>query len=432
MKTTPHRILVAGWIVFLLYAYPGYMQTDGADQLADSRVGEISDWHSPMMTELWRIVGCVLSGPAGMLCLQSLLMLAGSYHLLRRAMSDRAAAFAAIGVLLFPAVLATTALVSAEAQLAAFLIAGAAALASDRRRIRFCGLALIVVACGMRAGAALAALPIVFVLFRWHDESSWRRRGIAIAAWVACVILAAGITRLLVDVRTERNEVALAMSDIVGTLCRANAMTDAEIREVLGDTRLPGTPGIQERACKIEGKSAAFADGEDRIFENPDTEAERSSVISARLALARAAPGGYLVHRGKRFLQVLGLWSRPPLYTELLEDSGQAEGLRHRASHSNVQEALIVPVRWLAQTPLLRPYVYFIVALILLPLAAIRRQRVALMLLASAIAYEVSLMFVTLRATPQDSHWMIAATVLSIVMLSVHRFARDGAPGRPS
>ena len=86
---TPQRILLAGWLGFLLYAYPGYMLTDVADQLFESRVNEFTDAHAPMMTEVWRTVALVISGPPGMLFLQSLLLLGGTFVLLRRAMTER-------------------------------------------------------------------------------------------------------------------------------------------------------------------------------------------------------------------------------------------------------------------------------------------------------------------------------------------------------
>ena len=80
-------ILLAGWLLFLLYAYPGYMDTAAVDMLIDSRYRQISDWHSPMMTWVWEVVGLVIAGPAGMLLLQSGLFLFGARALLARVMS---------------------------------------------------------------------------------------------------------------------------------------------------------------------------------------------------------------------------------------------------------------------------------------------------------------------------------------------------------
>src|SRR5262249_3941645 len=149
-------ILLAGWLLFLLYAYPGYLLTESANQLFDARTGGFTDWHSPMMTEVWRIVSIPIAGPAGMLLLQSGLLLWGGFVLLRRTLSARAAAIAAVCILVFPPIMAPMAVITPEAQFAAFLIAGTAALSSERPAWRYTGLGLMVVACGLREGAGWA------------------------------------------------------------------------------------------------------------------------------------------------------------------------------------------------------------------------------------------------------------------------------------
>jgi hypothetical protein len=417
---TPRRILLAGWVVFLLYAYPGYMQLDGADMLFDSRSGAFTDWNSPVMTQLWRIVGLVIDGPAGMLFVQSVLLLVGCYQLARRVVSERAAAIVAIVVLLAPPAIATTALVSAEGQLAAFLVAGLAALGSERRRIRLGGLASIAIACGMRHGAALAALPIVVGYFHWGAETRWRPRGLAIGAWLACVLAMLGLEHLLIDVRTQRNETALAMSDIVGTVCRAR-LSDTELREVMSDAPLARTPGLQPRACAIEGETRRYDHGEQRIFESIETADHRAGVIAARNALAYAAPGAYLAYRGKRFLHTLGVLSRPGFHAAFLQSPATGETLGFEASHSTLQRGLVAPVRWLNATPLMRPYLYAALALVLLVIAVRRRDRLVATLCSSAVIYELSLFFVAERPNLRDSHWLIAATVLALAIVVAGR-----------
>ena len=74
-------------------------------------------------------------------------------------------------------------------------------------------------------------------------------------------------------------------------------------------------------------------------------------------------------------------------------------------------------MRWLSTGVLFRPYVYLAIALILLPLALRRRERAAVVLLASGIAYELALFVVTSDAEYRYSHWMIVATLLAVVVL---------------
>jgi hypothetical protein len=426
-RLSPRWILGAGWLVGLLYAYPGYMTYDAIDELVDSRTGEFTDWHSPMMTEVWRVVGRVIAGPAGMLVLQSLLLLLGAYHLLRRALGGRGAAIAAVCVLLFPPVLATTSLISAEAQLASFAIAGAAALASPRRWVRVVGLGLMVIACGTRPGAALAVIPIVLAMFHWHEAGPHGRRiAIGAAASVLVFLLAWGLDRAFIDVRSERDEVALAMGDIIGTLHHAPTVDDAEARRLLDGVRLATVTGIQQRARSLDGKLGSYAATDQRLFELPVNQAERDALYAARRAVARAAPASYLEHRRRLFFRELGFarsqwW---PLHTDFIAHPSNREVLRHAARHSLLQAQLVRGMRLLSATFLFRPSLYFVLALVLLPLAAARRQRDSLVLLASAVLYELSLMFVALRPEYRDSHWMIAGTVTAIALM----IARGRAP----
>src|SRR5260221_643547 len=72
---SPRQIVVAGWIVFVLGSYPGYMSKDSATQLFTVRSGDYTDY-SPVMTALWGAFEYVFSGPFPMLLLQSGLFLA--------------------------------------------------------------------------------------------------------------------------------------------------------------------------------------------------------------------------------------------------------------------------------------------------------------------------------------------------------------------
>lgn len=421
MKLTPRRILIGGWLLFLLYCYPGFLQTDGADLLGDLQYGTITDWYSPMFAALWRITDWFLAGPAGMLIFQSGLFLTGCFHLLRRETDERRAAWIAIAVVMFPGVLATGALVSPEALLAGLLASAAAALTSDRHGVRIVGLALIVFACGLRSWAALAASPIVVAWFRWGDESPWRRRGIAIAAWIGCALLAVGINAVVVDRETRRNEVTLALNDTVQTICRAK-LGDAKVRSALGDAKLAPSPDIAKRACEIKNKSSAWTLGDSRIFEEPKTDADREALVGARTSIAVAAPKAFLAHRWRTFLRVLGVNTKRPLYADPIQDPNTAKAIGHLASHSKLQSALLAPMRWLAKTPVLKPYLYLLLALIVLLLAAFRRHRLVIALVASGIVYELTVMFTALTVQRRESHWMMAATVLAIGLVIARRF----------
>ena len=420
---TPRRILVGGWLLFLLYAYPGYLMRDGADQLVDSRYGQFTDWYSPMLTEVWRLVEHVISGPAGMLFVQSLLLLCGTYSLARRALDDRLGARIAVAVLLVPPVIATHAVICAEAQLAAWLVAGFALLKSDRFGRRVGGLALLVVAAGMRAGGPAAALVIIASTFEWRTPLvPWKRVAIALAAWVAVVTVAAGLNHVLVDNRTQREQVRMAMTDIIGVLDHAPRLDDARAKQLLADVVLTSPDAIQAHAKAIYSKPGSYAVGDKALFVMPTTQAERDALFAARRALVQAYPAAYLSHRWRSFSFTLGL-RRPstwrPVYTDFVAADGDMEALHHAGHHSLAQRALIAPVKVLRNTFVFRPVFYLALAIVLLGLAIWRKRRLEIVLLAAALAYELILMFSEASAEYRDSHPMIALTLLAaFVMLA--------------
>src|SRR6185295_1522128 len=232
-RATPRTLLVAGFLVFLLYAYPGYLTTESANQLVDARTGNFTDWQSPVMSGVWWVVEGVVAGSFGMLALQSALVFAGAYHLIRRVVPARAAALAACCVLLWPPVLAPLAVVWRDGQMAGFLLAGAAAVISPRRPWKLVGLALLLLGCAMRDAAAVAALPVIVLGFAWRDgQRSGSRAAIAVVVWAAVALGAGWLDDALTASVTQRPQVALATADIAAMLRFGPTLDDAELQRL--------------------------------------------------------------------------------------------------------------------------------------------------------------------------------------------------------
>jgi hypothetical protein len=357
-----------------------------------------------------------------MLAVQSTLVLAGAYHLLRRAMPARAAAVAAVAVLGFPPVLAATAVICPEALLAALLVAGAAALASPRRGVQIVGLGLLLLACGLREGASLAVLPILLLGFSWRAElAAWQRQLIAAGVWLVLVAGAAGLYRLVVDNASGRRELALATRDIAGVLRFAGPIDDAELADTFADVPLvPAADRLQD-ARRWYVHPDDLTNGPHRLFDAPEAGDARDRVIAARGRLVRAHPGAYLRYRWRVFAHVLGLTGdkpQTPVYAQFTESPEQRKNLELAARYSVIQRQLVHAMRALGSSLLFQPYLYFVVALIALPLAMVRRRRDAAMLLGSAIGYELALMFVATSAQVRDSHWMIAGTLVAVILVT--------------
>lgn len=396
---TPRRILVGAWVVFVLFGYPGFMRSDAVDMLVDSRVGQITDWHSPMFTEVWRVLGRVVSGPAPMFLLQGTLLLLGSHSILRRLTTDRRAAIGAAIITLFPPIISTTALVSEDGLLAGTLVAGTALLLAGRK---IGGVLCLIVACGLQAGSALAALPLIVVA----SQSKWR----AALAWSACAAVGIVATHLLVDQPSHRRQIALAEADIIGTIANAPKLDDATLQRQLSGIALQSGDRLQEHARR------AYQHPDDKFF---DAQVDADAVRITRRVLALAYPGAYAKHRLHEFVRVLGL-SRGKSWRAFHGDF-IAKGLRasaaHDAHHSLVQRALIWPVKASSRSFLFRPYLYFFVAVVALGYAIARRRVLATAILISGVIYELALAIVTASPDYHDSHWLITATVLALIAL---------------
>lgn len=430
----PRTFLILGWLGFLLYAYPGYMSSDSIDQLLDARVGTFNDWHSATMTQVWRVTDFFLAGPFGMLVVQSLLLLLGAYALLARATPPRRAAILAAVLLVLPPVIVPAAVIWQDSQLTGFLVAGLAAVTSARRGRRLAGLGLLVLACAMRPSAALAVLPILALGFAWGRATGWRRRAIALTTWAAVWLAALGFDACVRDQTTDHAALELASYDLLGVLRYAGHVDDARVRAALAGVAIRGDD-LQRRGAALYSHPGKLTEGEERLFDPPATAAERDAIIDGAHRLGRAFPGAYLVHRWHVLYRVLGVRRNAlgrPLYNGYAGSPTQADEASHLASHSAVQRVAIAAVALFKSTPLFWPYVWLVLAIALIPLAAARRLAVPVILLVSGVVYEASLFVVALEPMFRLSHWLITATSLAGLLVIVdavdRRLARRRDP----
>ena len=434
-------ILLVGWALFLVYAYPGYMSTDSCDQLVQARAGIYNDWHPALMARQWAFVELFVSGPFGMLLVQSALFLWGVYFLLRRvAPSPRAAAALAVITLLFPPVMTTMAVIWKDSQMAGYLAMGAALVLSERRRLRMLGYALLFVACGMRYNAAAAVLPIlVHATWSW-TRPRWQRVGAAGLITVALFVGSGQLNELLTDEHQYPWHSSLALFDLAGMIRDAGPQSDAEIQG-----ELDGTPLVihQDLFAKI---TAAYdprtwwylSHGDNRIWDPPTTDAQRDAIARAWRGLVLDHPGAYFRHRRRVFYNVLGLkkedrelWSS--VYHKIAEDPLRLPGLHHDASPSAAQRWLYARLDHYQNGRWFRPYIYFFASILALVLCAYQRRGYELALLASGLAYECSYLVVAPSPDNRYSHWMIACfAIAGCVSILRARLTSGREPSRRS
>jgi hypothetical protein len=414
--------LVGSWLLLFMYACPGYMNFDSAEQVWQVRTLKFTDWHPPVMTAYWWVLELFVRGPLLMLVLQSTLFLWGTHQILRRHLGEHAAAWCAAGVLLFPPVFTVMAVVWKDAQMAAFLVAGIALAVRPSWRARAGALVCWFLATGVRDNG-VAALPFLLL---WAT-GAWgyvgvRRVALAAATTVAIFVAASATNRAL----TRRAEYpwyrSVATMDIVGTIHYADELSDDELRATLADTGYPVDHDLQ-RTARASYKPRVWFGIEHEgqpFFHIPMDKKQRLAIRRAWWTLVREHPAAYLRHRAAVMAQLLGLtrevtWE--PVAQTLAGTHAQFERLDHEASPSFLQRRLGNAYRdHLGDGPLYRPWMYAVLALILLADALRRRDRLVVALLASGLLYEASFFVGAAAPDFRYSHWMVTCTCLAVVL----------------
>lgn len=420
---SPTTFLIAGWVVFFLGSYPGYLSFESTMQLFDVRNGVYTDAHPAVMTGLWSLLEFVATGPFPMLALQSGLFLFGLAAILRTALSPRAAAITAAAVLLFPPVFSPMAVIWPDSLMAGALLAGAGALLEPRWSWRIAGGALLAIACACRPEAALAIIPIVVLAV---PRGSWpRRASIALAISIGLASVARLADWALTDTETYTWKQSLMVTDLVGTLRRAR-LTD----EVAVTAALDGLP-IADRSTIRDQLGGGhdvidwwpLTHGDQRMFDLITTDEQSGALSAAWRRAISEHPRTYFAHRWLMTRNLLGVAGRWDPVFDSFGDFELLAPLHHRATSSDWQYGMQQVVRAFARTPLFRPWLYLLLAVVAVILA--RRERVLRAVIASGLIYEVTLMVLAPSPDFRFSHWLICSTCTVLAaMIAVRRWKR--------
>jgi hypothetical protein len=197
--------------------------------------------------------------------------------------------------------------------------------------------------------------------------------------------------------------------------------SDDELREILRGTPLVMQDHIQERAQRTFAMRGVWrvVYGDDRMFDIPTTDAQWAALYRAWKDLMTRDPGAYLASHWDVFRRVLGVPEVPraPVYNLFIESpTTQVATAQHNAWPSTTQQWTGRALYWLADdTPLFRPYVYALLALLLL--AFVSRDRLTFALLSSGLLYELSFLPPFAEPDSRYSHWMITTVAIAAVIL---------------
>lgn len=394
-----------------------------------------SDAHPPIINLTWKVLEVFIAGPFAMLVLQSGLLLAGLYAMLRHTFEPRRAAWWTAGMFVFPPIMAVMAVIWKDCFMAGLLAIGIAGLLSSRRWARLGGLVAMVGASAFRYNAFGATLPLIVLLFEWRTGVHWLRRyALSTAVWIATTLAAFGINRALTDKPMHYWHSSLAVYDIAGTLAAVDGdLPDAELRDELAGTGLLIDKDIHASIRAVYSPSDCLTlvrDPTHRLWDlpingyKPAPRTQRDAIERAFWHTVQRYPWAYLKHRLATMSEVLDFGSTHTLGAPVKRafrdpDYAANQGLSTRWSRTQTDAT-----RWIVwvsrHTPLFMPWIYAAIALALLPLA--RRQRDVLAILSSGLVLESSLVFLAPSCDYRYSHWMVITTVIGAITLASRRY----------
>lgn len=424
---SPRAVLLVAFGGFLLYGFPGYMSSDSVLQLTEARTGHFSDGNPPLMAAEWWVLDKIICGPVLMLALQGALLLGGLYVLLRRFLDAKPAAWTAGAILLFPPVLVTMAVIWKDSQMAAYLVAGLAALIQPRLRTRLIGVGLLVAACSLRHNAVAAVVPLIAILFEWRQGLPWTKRLlIVVGVTIVVGIGGFGITRVLAGKHVKLTPM---FNDIAGVIAYTHDRSDDDLKQVLRDVPLAVDHGLQTQCRMLVAMQHGWLVmvGPDPFFRSPGSEEQWDAVTRSWKELVFGDPVAYLEFHADQFARLLHMTDNDlpgAVWNRFLEADVQLDWIDHDASFSWYQQKLGIGVFYPLDrhTPLFKPYIYVAIALILLVLLC--RTALPLALFLSGFLYELSFFPVGVEPEFRYSHWMVTSIVIGTVVLFVQRRQR--------
>jgi hypothetical protein len=436
----PCSVMLVGWVYVLVYAYPGQMTIDTYDHVAEARAGIYTDSHPPALNWIWKLTEYLVAAPFGVLLLQTAVFLLGVYLIARRLFPPRRAAWIATLVFVFPPVMLPLTAVWKDSLMAGFMVLGVGLLLADRRWLRYLGLGALLLATATRYNAFAATAPIVFFLFEVRPLHWFKRYALAFAAWLAITAGAFAFNAALTDRQMHYWHSSLAVFDIVGTLAGVEReIPDAELEQLFAGTELQVHTGIHARIRSLYDPRdfMPIVTDDARLMWNMPVYGQESGPKPQRDAIERAwrevlttYPAEYFAYRAEVMAEVLSLTrARPSGVVPKREQKHVDFALSQRVPFgiSKLQRHMsnVMSSIWYG-VPIFSPWLYVVLALILLPLT--RGSREAFALLVSGLVIEASLFFLAPSPDYRYSHWLVVCVWLALIAV-VTRRARRSMPG---
>ncbi len=440
-------VVCSGTLLAALAFYPGSHTGDSVWQYWQARSGSYSDWHSVVMTWLWRCLDRVIAGSGGMFLLHNLIFWSGwalAVHAFTRSLASFLLA-ASVPILLIPVFFMIGVLAKDTGMGAAMLLGFALIVRAERRRsVRDLLAAALSLwyAVALRPNGFSAVLPLAiwmgFLVARDHLPlavqaklaTPFRRAGIGIGILLGMIGSSHLATLWILGGQGQhvRLQQILYAYDLVGISVRTGRnhlpnvfypddepLTLEELRWIYHPHTsyflFWGRPGPRRLLQRQLGSP----------WVEPLGSPEVDVLARAWIEAVFSEPEAYLSHRLELFLAHLGMLPDTPRFKILLPANA-------RAYNSSGPTVFDMPHhRWLVgyvngyrDSLLLKPWLYVLIAVAVLA-AAFRvasPHRVAIgVLAASSICYVLPYGLIGIHSEFRFMWWPELAAVLGVIIL---------------
>ncbi|WP_294189606.1 hypothetical protein [uncultured Sphingomonas sp.] len=416
----------------LLVFAPGYAQYDTVSQFGQVLSGAFDDWHPPAMVQLWTWLHPLGRGTTPMFAVQVVLYWAG-LGLIAAALPGRRRQAGVLALGASPLFLGWQVVVLKDAQMIAAAIAATGLVAAFQLRGRAAPIAavasaalLFLYALLLRANAVFALAPLIAALT--PIGGIVRRVAVTVAITAAVLAGSQTINHRVIGSAQSGVEKTQPLFDLAGIAARSDATSDTGL--------LPSQVAqLRQRRCVSPffwdplGEPSHCADVIALLNALPSRQLYvrlASAVLHHPLAYARQRLSHWNVT--ERWMVPAGMPSDAPPTDDEPNDVGLAPPGRIAAPWQRLAAALAAtplgwPIAWLAAAVLLAW------AIVLKPDATpigSTRRRLALGLLASAIALEASFLFVSIASDLRYHLWPMLATGVAALVAPRPEIGRRG------
>lgn len=422
IKICPKHFKVAGfliacWIICWVAFYPGFMSSDSLVQFGMSKSLKFNDWHPPIMSWVWSVLGFIFPGPSGMLVLHICLVWA-SVYIWWKNYETHPLSWIIFLIPFLPWVLNFIGVLWKDVGLAFSLFAlSGLALRTPSFGKMFLALMLAFYAINLRYNAILPAFPILFYLtYKWlRKPSIFKATTTSLIILTLCVLSGYFFNYSVLQSQKSKPSNYMMLDDLAYLSIKKN------------ESFLPGISIDELKSC------AAFEIGENkmvgRVFCLSNYPSyKKAAPLNAELkgiwlSKIREYPIDYLQFRTAAFSYLLRTPSDSPYYIWHPGIDENAFGFKIVPNGLTLVAERFVKSSAATFPFLFKPYWWLLLSTLLLIssflLSRTETVSTARMLLISAIFYMGGYVLVTPMADFRYIYWSVVSISLALLILIV-------------